>query len=92
MENIELLNKIIRAKKRLIKMMEDFEKQSDVEFGYLDKLPEIYVHRGIGEVSRILDQFMVAEKSEIPENPLVFRVEHDGIKLLSMGGGEDGEM
>ena len=90
MENAELLRKIIRAKKKLIKMMRELEAQSDMEFGLMETLPEIYIHRGIGEVSRMLDVFVVASKTEIPENPLSYSTEVDGIKLLSVTGGNDG--
>ena len=84
METAELIVKIARAKKRLNKMMEDLEKQSEIQVGYMDKLPEIYIHSGIGDISRLLDRFMVSEKSEVPEHPYIFRIDVEGIEFCTL--------
>jgi len=86
MENTELLTKIARTKKRLCKMMEELEQQSDIRFGFTDKVPEVYVHHGIGDISRCTDQFMVADKSGMEEYPILFRTELEGVAFIELTG------
>lgn len=86
MENNELLTKIARAKVKLCKMMRELEKQSDIKFGYTEKEPIIYIYSGVGDVSRITDQFMCANESGIDDYPLEFTCEHEGVKFISLSG------
>lgn len=86
MENLELLSKIAKEKKKLIKLIDELESQSDIRFGYSAKLPEIFIFSGIGDISRITDKFMVATESKIGDYPLEFSLEYEGIRFYSITG------
>ena len=88
-ETKDLLMQLVRAKKRLSKLMNDIEEQSFIKFGFTDKLPEIHIYEGIGEVARELDQFATTKKTEIDDFPYEMRIEQDGIVFFSMYGNEE---